>query len=226
MPHYRSAITRGALQRELCVYHGRCDGAEWVRLVRTGNTVEGFYSNDGVSYTSIGTDTVTFTGDVYIGVYVTSHAAGTTATAVFEDFTTSGFSTTMYDGATCNNIPSTTWGDGTYNLQVTYTDSCSTPNQTTAGTFDFTACTPDPAPSISGTVNGNPTNLCSVVSAGGNTVTNYKVVEGSGVAPKSFGSAGAGYVDLTGSGVDYFGTTGTIAGWWYFNGTAGQAVAA
>ncbi len=198
---------------------------EWVRLVRTGSTVEGFYSNDGVAYTSLGTDTVTFTGDVYIGVWATSHAAGTTATAVFEDFTTSGFSTTMYDGATCNSIPSTTWGDGTYNLEVTYTDSCSTTGQTTTGTFDYTACTPDAAPVIGGTINGDPANLCLAVSDGSNTMTNYKVVETGGAAPQSFGSAGAGYINLTGSGVDYFGTTGTIEGWWYFNGTAGGNVA-
>ncbi|RME23188.1 MAG: hypothetical protein D6800_10185, partial [Candidatus Zixiibacteriota bacterium] len=51
--------------------------------------------------------------------------------------------TTLYSGASCNAVDTTGWTDGSYNLTVTYTDSCGTTNQTATGSgvVNFTACT-------------------------------------------------------------------------------------
>ncbi len=130
---------------------GTSTGSGWVRVVRTGSTVEGFYSTNGTNWTSIGTDTVSFVGDVYAGVWTTSHDAAATATAVFDNFTTSGLTTggVLYSGASCNSIPTTGWSAGTLNLNVTYTNSCSTPGQLAAGSFTYSL---DTTPPTAGTV--------------------------------------------------------------------------
>ncbi|MDT8442735.1 MAG: CxxxxCH/CxxCH domain-containing protein [Desulfuromonadales bacterium] len=126
---------------------GTMSSPAWVRLVRTGDTVEGFYSTDGTNFTSLATDTVTFTGDVYTGVWTTSHTATATTTAVFDDFTTVGLYSPLYSGSSCSGVSTGSWADGTYNLNVTYTDSCSTTGQTVSGTFDFAACEDTTTPS-------------------------------------------------------------------------------
>lgn len=134
---------------------GATTGAGWVRLVRTGSTVEGFYSTNGTTWTSIGTDTVSFVGTVYVGLWTTSHDAAITTTAVFDNFTTSGLTTasTLYSGASCSGIPTTGWTNGTYNLNATYTDSCGATGNTTSGTFSFIA---DSTPPSAGTVTVTP----------------------------------------------------------------------
>ncbi len=45
----------------------------WVRLTRSGNTLSGYVSNDGTTWTLIGSETITMTSSVYIGLAVTSH---------------------------------------------------------------------------------------------------------------------------------------------------------
>ena len=54
----------------------------WVRLTRTGNTLLSEQSVDGVSWTTIGSDTVTMT-TVKLGLAVTSHTAAALATVTF-----------------------------------------------------------------------------------------------------------------------------------------------
>jgi hypothetical protein len=56
----------------------------WVRLVRTGHTFEAFSSGDGVTWTSIGRQTVAMASTVYVGLAVTSHTTSRTATATFD----------------------------------------------------------------------------------------------------------------------------------------------
>jgi phosphatidylserine/phosphatidylglycerophosphate/cardiolipin synthase-like enzyme len=56
----------------------------WLRITRSGNTLTGFRSNDGVSWTIVGTDLIAMGPDVLIGLALTSHRDGTLATAVFE----------------------------------------------------------------------------------------------------------------------------------------------
>lgn len=59
----------------------------WLRLKRTGNTFTAYRSTDGVSWTVIGTSTVTMSSTIYVGMVVTSHANGTLATASFGNVT-------------------------------------------------------------------------------------------------------------------------------------------
>ncbi|WP_173059880.1 NEW3 domain-containing protein [Phytohabitans houttuyneae] len=61
----------------------------WVRLVRSGDTVSGYYSTDGDTWTKVG-PTVTLAGisaTQDAGLIATSHAAGVTGQFSFSDFT-------------------------------------------------------------------------------------------------------------------------------------------
>jgi len=59
----------------------------WVRLKRSGNTFTGYYSTDGINWNTIGSATITMASTVYVGIPVTSHNDGTSATAIFSDVT-------------------------------------------------------------------------------------------------------------------------------------------
>lgn len=56
----------------------------WVRLVRTGNSFAAYRSPDGSTWTLVGTQTITMTGTVYVGLAVTSHSTGDLTTATFD----------------------------------------------------------------------------------------------------------------------------------------------
>jgi regulation of enolase protein 1 (concanavalin A-like superfamily) len=57
----------------------------WVRLVRSGNTLSGWRSPDGSTWTQVGNQTITMTDPVLVGLAVTSHNTGVTNTAVFDN---------------------------------------------------------------------------------------------------------------------------------------------
>jgi regulation of enolase protein 1 (concanavalin A-like superfamily) len=59
----------------------------WVRLVRAGQMLTAFRSADGVNWTVIGSDAVTMTGTVYVGIAVTSHNVSAATTAVVDSLT-------------------------------------------------------------------------------------------------------------------------------------------
>jgi GH18 family chitinase len=59
----------------------------WVRLVRSGNTLTGYISSNGSTWTQLGSDTVTMATTVYIGLAQTSHDAALTGTAQFSNVT-------------------------------------------------------------------------------------------------------------------------------------------
>jgi len=65
----------------------------WVKLVRVGNTITAYDTNDGVTWFEVGSDTVDLGSSVLVGLAVSSHIAGTLATATFDHVTVSGFST-------------------------------------------------------------------------------------------------------------------------------------
>jgi len=59
---------------------------KWVRLVRSGNTFTSYSSDNGTTWTQVGTPkTITMANTIYAGMAVTSHANGTLATGVFND---------------------------------------------------------------------------------------------------------------------------------------------
>lgn len=56
----------------------------WVRLVRSGNTITSYVSTNGSSWTSIGSQSFSFS-TVYVGMAVTSHNDGTICSATFDN---------------------------------------------------------------------------------------------------------------------------------------------
>jgi phosphatidylserine/phosphatidylglycerophosphate/cardiolipin synthase-like enzyme len=61
----------------------------WVKLARVGNVLSGYESADGVNWTLVASDTFTLPDSVLIGLGVSSHVAGTNATATFDNVTIS-----------------------------------------------------------------------------------------------------------------------------------------
>jgi regulation of enolase protein 1 (concanavalin A-like superfamily) len=57
----------------------------WVRLVRSGNTITGYVSSDGVNWTQVGSDTFSMASTVYIGLAVTSHNSAALCTATMDN---------------------------------------------------------------------------------------------------------------------------------------------
>ena len=67
---------------------GVANGAPyWIKLVRTGNSVSGFRSADGVTWTAAGTMMLPSSSSVFVGLAVTSHDNTQIATATFDNVT-------------------------------------------------------------------------------------------------------------------------------------------
>jgi hypothetical protein len=64
----------------------------WVRLVRNGTTFTGFRSPDGLTWTQIGSTTISMGTTVYAGLAVTAHNSSALCTATFDNVTTPGWS--------------------------------------------------------------------------------------------------------------------------------------
>jgi len=56
----------------------------WVKLVRSGTTFKAYNSADGVTWTLVGSDSITMATTVYVGLGVSSHLSGVPATATFD----------------------------------------------------------------------------------------------------------------------------------------------
>jgi regulation of enolase protein 1 (concanavalin A-like superfamily) len=56
----------------------------WVRLVRSGNTITGYESADGSTWTVVGAETITMATNVYVGLAVTSHTTSASTTATID----------------------------------------------------------------------------------------------------------------------------------------------
>ena len=59
----------------------------WVRLERTGSTIKASTSPDGVIWTLVGEDVLTFPGTVFVGLPLTSHNSGVVATGTLDNVT-------------------------------------------------------------------------------------------------------------------------------------------
>ncbi|MBC8094826.1 MAG: DUF1349 domain-containing protein [Akkermansiaceae bacterium] len=55
----------------------------WVRVVRSGNTLTGYLSTDGVNWTQVNSRSVTMAANVYVGFAVASGSTSSLNTAVF-----------------------------------------------------------------------------------------------------------------------------------------------
>jgi regulation of enolase protein 1 (concanavalin A-like superfamily) len=56
----------------------------WVKLARSGSTITASVSPDGTAWTVVDTDTIAMSDTINVGLAVSSHAAGTLATATFD----------------------------------------------------------------------------------------------------------------------------------------------
>ena len=56
----------------------------WVKLVRSGNVIAAYQSADGAAWTQVGSDTFAMAPDALVGLAVSSHVSGVTATATFD----------------------------------------------------------------------------------------------------------------------------------------------
>jgi hypothetical protein len=56
----------------------------WVRLVRRGNSITGFWSTDGLNFTQVGTLTMPLNPTIFAGLAVTSHDVTTATHATFD----------------------------------------------------------------------------------------------------------------------------------------------
>jgi hypothetical protein len=55
----------------------------FVKLVRSGNVFTAYKSPDGAVWTTVGSDTISMPSTIYVGLAVSSHVAGSVATAAF-----------------------------------------------------------------------------------------------------------------------------------------------
>jgi len=62
----------------------------WVKLERAGNVITASESSDGASWTAVASDTFTMGSTILVGLAVSSHVAGTNATATFDNVTITG----------------------------------------------------------------------------------------------------------------------------------------
>jgi regulation of enolase protein 1 (concanavalin A-like superfamily) len=58
---------------------------EWVKLVRAGDKLTGYYSADGATWQSLGTRTIAMSSTVYVGLAVTAHDAAKLNTSSFSN---------------------------------------------------------------------------------------------------------------------------------------------
>jgi hypothetical protein len=62
----------------------------WVKLTRSGNTIQTYESGDGSSWTPVGSDSIALPSTALVGLAVSSHVAGVTCTSTFDSVSVSG----------------------------------------------------------------------------------------------------------------------------------------
>lgn len=79
----------------------------YVRITRVGNTLTGYSSTNGTSWTQRGTVTIGMSSSVYVGFFATSHNDGTLTTAVFTNVSVTGGAASLEVSPASVSIPST-----------------------------------------------------------------------------------------------------------------------
>ncbi len=149
---------------------------EWVRIVRSGDTFTGYYSEDGSTWNLIGNATVNMTDPVIIGLAVTSANAAQDNTAEFDNFMfmpagTSGMTDAWTSVSTSIDTdgPGTAWTDGDYGISIKSGSTFGT------NTFTYNSCVDATTSSItipaSQTISGTSVSLPALYSTGGNVGT-------------------------------------------------------
>ena len=71
----------------------------WVKIERMGETLTGYVSADGKTWTQMGTTAIAMEAPVYIGLCVTSHTAGENRTFEFDNISATGGVSGVWKGA-------------------------------------------------------------------------------------------------------------------------------
>ena len=71
---------------------GSANLPQWLRLVRVGSTITAQRSDDGVRWTTVGSESIAMAQTIYVGLALTSHDSGRLATATFDNVATAGVS--------------------------------------------------------------------------------------------------------------------------------------
>ncbi len=95
----------------------------WVKIERVGNAFNGYYSTDGENWTAMSWNpqTIAMAPNAYIGLALTSHAAGVLGSAEFSDMATTGNVTGPWTVATIG--PEQPEGNGAGSLYVALEDA-------------------------------------------------------------------------------------------------------
>lgn len=182
---------------------------EWVRISRVGNTFTAYHSEDGLSWTTIGSQAIAMTNPVIIGLAVTSANAAEDNTAQFDNFMfmpagVTGMTTAWTNVA--SNISTTGWADGSYGIAL----RSSTAVAYDTNTFSYSSCadaTPSTITIAAGqTVKGSAVSLPALFGHTGNVGSFTYQINGATVAnpwnSMLFGTGAPQVVSLKVSGVD------------------------
>lgn len=112
----------------------------WVKAVRSGTTVTGFQSVDGVTWVQVGSATIALGSTAFVGLAVTSHNATAAATAAFDGVAVTPAGGpgavpapwTDADVGTVGKAGSATWQAGTFTI-----DAAGANVWSTADSFNF-----------------------------------------------------------------------------------------
>lgn len=81
-------LTRNAVSGVTAADVAAGTSPKWLRVVRSGNVFTSYTSDNGTTWTQLGTPkTIAMANTIYVGLAVTSHANGTLATGAFSDVT-------------------------------------------------------------------------------------------------------------------------------------------
>jgi len=82
--------TAGGSSSQITSAAGTAFTPVWLKLVRSGNSLTGYTSSDGTSWTTIGTASVTMGATAYVGLLTTAHNASKLNTATFDNVSITG----------------------------------------------------------------------------------------------------------------------------------------
>ena len=164
---FQRRVTRG----DASTFNGGFGGMapQWVRLVRSGTTISGYYSATGTNWVFMGSDSIPMPTRVYIGLAVTSHNASLINNVTLTNVTVTGGSPSPPPPAppSISTLSPTSGSTGTP-VTITGANFGATPGTSTVR-FNGTAATPTSwsASSISVPVPSGATTGNVVVTVGG-----------------------------------------------------------
>ncbi len=194
---------------------------QWVRLVRSGNTVTGYSSPNGTTWTLTGTQMLPLNATVYVGLALTSHNAADLATAVFANVSIVAAPPTVATAAAATPSPvtgtttalSARGASGTGAAALTYTWAATTvPAGAATPTFSANGTNAAQATTATFHAAGGYVFAVTIADAAGQSVTSSVAVTvvqtptTLAVAPQATTVNDAGTVQFTTAALDQFGT--------------------